>query len=98
MEIAVNHLLFLTQYTTAYFSQRKYNYSTFQDLLEKVSPFIAKKTTNMRLPITPGERLSITLRYLGTGESFRSLGFQFRVHWTTVSRIIPEVLEAIFLN
>jgi hypothetical protein len=50
----------------------------------------------MREPITPGERLSITLRYLATGETFKSLGFQFRVHWTTVSKLIPEVLEAIF--
>ena len=70
--------------------------ASFTELLEKVSPKIAKKTTIMREPITPGERLSITLRYLATGESFKSLGFQFRVHWTTVCKIIPEVLEAIF--
>ena len=61
-----------------------------------MSPVITKKTTYLREPISAGERLCITLRYLATGESFRSLGFQYRVHWSTVSKIIPEVLDAIF--
>ena len=64
--------------------------------MEKVSPVIKKKTTHLREPISPGERLCVTLRYLATGESFRSLGFQYRIHWSTVSKIIPEVLDAIF--
>ena len=50
----------------------------------------------MREPISAGERLSVTLRYLATGESFKSLGFQYRIHWTTVTQFIPEVLVAIF--
>ena len=50
----------------------------------------------MREPISAGERLSVTLRYLATGESFKSLGFQYRIHWTTVSHLIPDVLDAIF--
>jgi hypothetical protein len=39
----------------------------FQELLEKVMPLISKQHTNMRAPISPGERLAITLRYLATG-------------------------------
>ena len=40
--------------------------------------------------------MTVTLRYLATGESFRSLGYQFRIHWTTLCKIIPEVLVAIY--
>ena len=50
----------------------------------------------MREPITAGERLSVTLRFLATGESFRSLAFQYSMHWTTLGKLIPEVLNAIF--
>lgn len=40
----------------------------FTELLEKVSPLIAKKDTIMRKSISPAERLSLTLRYLATGK------------------------------
>lgn len=42
----------------------------FQILLEKVTPLIGKQVTNFREPITAGERLSVTLRYLATGKTF----------------------------
>jgi ATP-dependent DNA ligase len=42
--------------------------SIFDELLEKVTPFIEKRSTNFRQPIPPGLRLAITLRYLGTGK------------------------------
>ena len=44
-------------------------YSIFQELVEKVRPFITKITTNMRSPISAEEKLAITLRCLATGES-----------------------------
>lgn len=34
-------------------------------------------------------------RYLSTGESFRSLAFQYRVHRTTIGRIVNKCLKAI---
>ena len=62
-----------------------------------MAPHIEKKTTILREPISAAERLSVTLRYLATGESFKSLGLQFRIHWTTVSRFVPEVLKSLYL-
>ena len=40
----------------------------FNSLLDKLSPFIKKSDTVMRPCISPGERLSATLRFLATGE------------------------------
>ena len=45
----------------------------------------------MRTPISPGERLAVTLRYLATGETFSSLESQFRISRTAISEIIFEV-------
>lgn len=69
----------------------------FDFLLELVTPHIQKQDTAMRKAIPPGERLALTLRYLATGESFKSLQYLFRIPQPTISDIIPEVLDAIYL-
>ena len=48
--------------------------SSYQELLNKVKPLIERQDTNFRLCIKPGERLSITLRFLATGELFNVTG------------------------
>lgn len=68
----------------------------FDQLLAMVTPHIKKKDTNMRESISAGERLVLTLRFLATGESFRSLQYLFRIPVSTISSIIPEVLDAIY--
>ena len=49
-------------------------------------------------PISPAERLTLTLRFLATGESFRSLSFQFRISKSAISHIVQEVCRAIIAN
>lgn len=68
----------------------------YEHLLSLVTPFIKKEDTVMRESISAGERLVLTLRFLATGESFRSLQFLFRIPASTISVIVPEVLEAIY--
>lgn len=68
----------------------------FDYLLGLVTPFIQKSDTNMRKCIPASDRLVLTLRYLATGDSFQSLQYIFRIPETTISRIIPEVLDAIY--
>ncbi|BES91466.1 Hypothetical protein NTJ_04273 [Nesidiocoris tenuis] len=68
---------------------------TFCWLLEAVTPRIEKKNTTMRQSIPPAERLSMTLRFLATGESQESLRLQFRVGQSTVSGILKETIDAI---
>lgn len=74
----------------------------------RVSPYLFSKilnvvksdmelapTTWVPKPITAHQKLCLTLRYLATGESFRSLAFQFRVHYSTIGRIVGKCLGSI---
>ena len=49
-----------------------------------------------RRPLEPGLKLVITLRFLASGSSFRSLCFNFRVPHNTICGFIPEVCQAIY--
>lgn len=68
----------------------------FDHILHLVTPLIRKSNTVMRESISPLNRLALTLRFLATGESFQSLQFLFRIPQSTISTIIPEVLDAIY--
>ena len=46
-------------------------------------------------PIHPDERLTLVLRFLATGETYRSLSFQFRISRSAISYIVQEVCSAI---
>ena len=67
----------------------------FTEIVEALKPIIIKKHTYWREPIPPEIRVALTLRYLATGNSYRTLGFHFRVAPNTVSCIVPEVCRAI---
>ncbi|KAJ8883575.1 hypothetical protein PR048_015419, partial [Dryococelus australis] len=58
-------------------SSRDYEY-----LLGKLSPNMRKQDTHMRKPISPSERLTLTLRFLASV--------------TTISRIIPDVCSTLY--
>ena len=45
--------------------------------------------------LSPEERCCFTLRYFVIGESFRSLGYQFRISKKVISCIVYEVAFAI---
>ncbi|KAI0229409.1 hypothetical protein LSAT2_020154 [Lamellibrachia satsuma] len=68
---------------------------SFRTILAMVSPHIQKVDTNMRVSITPGQRLSATLRFLATGESFVSLSFAYRLGERTLSCIVDETCIAL---
>jgi hypothetical protein len=67
----------------------------FHELLERVGPRIERCDTFMRKALEPGLRLAITLRYIASGDSYKSLEYGFRVANNSISRIIPETCEAI---
>ena len=68
----------------------------FDHLLSLIKESITKKETRFRKPISAKERLSITLRFLATGESQQSLSFSYRIGRTPVSNIVTETSEAIY--
>ncbi|XP_029944258.1 putative nuclease HARBI1 [Salarias fasciatus] len=68
----------------------------FDDLLARVGARITYQDTNYRRSISADERLSICLRFLATGDSYRTIANSFRVGVSTVSTIIPDVVTAIW--
>lgn len=61
----------------------------FDHLHRLTAPMLTKNCTN-RTPVSPRERLAVTLRYLATGDSQRSIAFNFVLGRQTVGRIIAE--------
>ncbi|XP_044744271.1 uncharacterized protein LOC123306367 [Coccinella septempunctata] len=67
----------------------------FDFLLNLIEKDIERAELPMQNTISAKHRLEITLRFLATGESFRSLMFSTRVHESSISRFVPEVCRAI---
>ena len=63
----------------------------FEMIKTRLEPRIARQATNYRAPVSVGEKLALTIRYLATGESYSSLSCQFRVGRSTISKFLPEV-------
>nr|XP_055056158.1 uncharacterized protein LOC129440693 [Misgurnus anguillicaudatus] len=68
----------------------------FDELLSRVGARITLQDTNYRRSIPAAERLSICLRFLATGDSFRTIASSFRVGVATVCKIVPQVVTAIW--
>ena len=66
----------------------------FYELLQRITPRI-RKSTRYRKPLEPGLKLAITLRYLASGNSYKSLQYSFRFAHNTISLFIPEVCQAL---
>lgn len=69
--------------------------ATYDDLLHKVRPLIGKKDTIMRCAITANERLSATLRFLASGQSFEDLKFLTAISPQSLGAIIIETCSVI---
>ena len=68
----------------------------FGRLLGLVHDDIAKQDTVMRAAISPKMRLQVTLRFLASGDSYRSLEDVFRLPKNTICQIVNEVMPAIW--
>jgi hypothetical protein len=69
--------------------------AAFDDLLQRVSPLITHKRTH-RFPVSPAERLSLTLRILASGNSQQSVAESYRLGKSTVSGILFETCKALW--
>ena len=67
----------------------------FEMIRTRLEPRLVRQVNNYRAPINVGEKLTLTLRFLATGESYTSLSCQFRVGRSTISKFLPEVVRAI---
>jgi hypothetical protein len=69
--------------------------SDLEWLHSRVEPLIQKADTNYRAAVSPLEHLLFTLRFLESGDSFTSLMYLFRISEQAISKIAPEVCDAI---
>ena len=68
----------------------------FEHLLSLVGPHLQQTTTKMREPISPAERLVLTLRFLASGDSQQSLCFSFRISRAAICTILSETCEKLW--
>ncbi|XP_076030909.1 uncharacterized protein LOC143019095 [Oratosquilla oratoria] len=64
-------------------------------MVDRISPMLTKKQTRMGDPLTVGLKLSVTLRFLASGDSYTSLQYSFRVSKSAICRFLPKVCKAI---
>ena len=64
--------------------------------MTKVRPYVEKQK-RVRDPISVEEKLAITLHLLATGESYKSLRYQFRISDSAISLFIKPACDAIYV-
>ncbi|XP_069683589.1 uncharacterized protein [Periplaneta americana] len=67
----------------------------FETLLARIQNDIKKVDTCFREAITPREKLAVCLRFLGTGDSFRTIASSYCLGRSTTHCIIKEVCSVI---
>ncbi|XP_068094485.1 uncharacterized protein [Hyperolius riggenbachi] len=70
--------------------------TSFDALLSKLKDALQRQDTNIRLAITPTERLLITLRFLATGHSYAALHYQFLMGRSTVRYLVLDTCKLIW--
>ncbi|XP_067000348.1 uncharacterized protein [Anabrus simplex] len=68
----------------------------FYELLNLVKPCVERENTTFRRAVPCEERLAVCLRFLATGNSFRTLAFSYRLGETSVRRIVYDVCDAVW--
>ncbi|GBN81022.1 hypothetical protein AVEN_139100-1 [Araneus ventricosus] len=70
----------------------------FEELLIRVSPYIQRQDTLKRKAVPARTKLELTLTFLASGCNYRVLSHLFRVPKSTISKLLPEVLDEIYQN
>jgi len=83
--------------TPAYHHMMRMKFEDFTAILREIVADITPRQVPKggHKVISAAERLTLTLRFLATGETFRSLSFQFRISRAAISYIVKEVCQAI---
>ena len=77
-----------------YTNALRMNSERFNQLLAMIEGDIQKQDTDMRLALPACLKLEITLRYLASGDSFKSLSLFFRVPGSSMA--INTALSSVF--
>ncbi|XP_049514039.1 uncharacterized protein LOC125941816 [Dermacentor silvarum] len=79
------------EYHLKYFRMTK---ASFEEILSLVYNRIVHPPTH-RIPISPAERLAVALKFLATGGSIVDIAISYRMHASTVAKILRETLKGI---
>lgn len=90
-----NRVELMRQFPDRFKEYFRMSVETFDYILDEIRPTITRQTTVLRNPIDPETRLYITLHYLATGSSFRTIAFHYAVGKSTVAEIISDTCNAI---
>ena len=72
--------------TNGFKEMMRMDYKYFKEILNLVEPDITpQEIIGGNKVISAAERLTLTLRFLATGETFQSMSFQFRISDRTIS-------------
>lgn len=69
---------------------------SFEEILGMVTPLIEKQDSLMRKAISARERLTATLRFLVSGQTYEDLKFSTIISPQLMSTMIPETCWAIY--
>ena len=81
-----------------YMEMIRMDHSTFCTILRYIEDITPNELASGIKVIRAPERLVLTIRYFATGETFRSLSFQFPVSRIVISSIVVQVLKALISN
>ena len=87
---------FMTKDTTAYREMMRMNREDFKKILKAIEPDITPhQAMRGHKVIAAAERFTLTIWFLATGETYRSLNFQFCISRAAIAYIVDEVCKAI---
>ena len=72
------------------------NYENFCEILRSFEQYITpKEIFGGAKVVKAAERLTLAIRFMATGETFRSLSFQFWIATSAICYIVREVCKAL---
>ncbi|XP_050351879.1 uncharacterized protein LOC126774408 [Nymphalis io] len=81
-----------------FFNYFRMSIASFDELTSILKLSISRQDTVMRKSIPAEQRLAMTLRFLATGCSFEDLQYAYRCGISTISNIIKDVCQQVWLN
>ena len=68
----------------------------FDEVLQKVKPYITKQNTTMGDSKSAHDKLCVTLHFLAFGKTYTQLRYAFRMSVSAIAEFVPEVCQALY--
>ena len=89
----------MIEVTTAYLEMMRMNHEDFKMILKAIEPDITPcQVMRGHKRIAAAKRLTLTIQFLATGETYQSLNFQFHISRVAIAYTVDEVCKAIVKN